>query len=186
MTERLTQPVNRFREYETIYILRGDVNGETAQKIADRVVEVVSREQGHLLKVENWGRRRMAYAIAKQSRGVYTYVKFLGRGGLVAELERNLKLQDAVIRYQTIVLRDNLVVEKVEVDPEELKFAPLPDATPEELQDDSPEKLLGFIDSPDERRNSRREAAEGSDNTFGLEDDELEAAENFSSDGGKP
>src|SRR4029078_9465873 len=80
------------KEYETIYILRGDVDADTAEKVQTRVSEVVARESGQLVKVEAWGRRKLAYPVAKQKKGVYVYVKYVGKGGLVQEIERNLKL----------------------------------------------------------------------------------------------
>ena len=46
MPERITQPVPRFREYEIIYILRSDVDSEAAEKVASRVSEVITRENG--------------------------------------------------------------------------------------------------------------------------------------------
>lgn len=144
----LTQrPQNRVREYETIYILKGDVDAQTAEKIATRVSEVVSRENGKLVKVENWGRRKLAYVIQKQRRGVYTYVKFLGGGALVSELERNLRMQDAVVRFQTVQLRDDVVVDSVAIDPEETKFAPLSQVSDaDEDAADARERQLGFIE----------------------------------------
>ncbi len=144
----LTQrPKNLVREYETIYILKGDVDAPTAEKIASRVSEVVARESGKLIKVENWGRRKLAYAIHKQRRGVYTYLKFLGGGALVAELERNLRMQDAVVRFQTVQLRTDVPVDSVAIDPEETKFAPLAQST--EADDDDAaarERQLGFVE----------------------------------------
>src|SRR5512134_870412 len=93
--------VLKSREYETIYILRSDVDADTAERVQGRVAEVVARDNGKLVKVESWGRRKLAYPVAKQRKGVYVFVKYVGRGGLVAEIERNLKLQDSVLKFQT-------------------------------------------------------------------------------------
>src|SRR5690349_6101764 len=71
------------KQYETIYVLRPDVDADTADKVQGRVAEVLEREKGKLLKVEAWGRRRLAYPVAKQKKGVYVYVKYIGKGGLV-------------------------------------------------------------------------------------------------------
>src|SRR5258708_37713286 len=118
------QPL-RSKEYETIYILRSDIDADTAEKVQSRVGEVVDRERGKLVKVESWGRRKLAYPVAKQKKGVYVYVKYVGTGGLVAGLERNLKLHDAVIKYQTVLVRENIDVGALAIDPEEVKFARL-------------------------------------------------------------
>src|SRR4029077_6892930 len=82
------------KEYETIYILRSDVDADAAEKVQNRIAEVIGREEGKLVKVEAWGRRKLAYPVAKSKKGVYVYVKYVGHGGLVQEVERNLKLAD--------------------------------------------------------------------------------------------
>src|SRR5438067_12247 len=101
---RYTTAPDRAREYETIYVLRPDVDADGADKIGTRVGEVVGREAGRLTKVESWGRRRLAYDIAKHRRGVYVYLKYLGSGRTVSEVERNLRLSDGVIKYQTVLV----------------------------------------------------------------------------------
>src|SRR5579883_832213 len=161
----------RSKEYETIYILRSDVDADTAEKVQNRVNEVVERELGKLVKVEAWGRRKLAYPVAKQKKGVYVYVKYVGKGGLVSELERNLKLQDAVIKFQTVLLRPDVDQGGVTVDPEDVKALKL-ELPPEEEEKESRERALGLVDlGPDAPRSMRPprddeefgEAGEGGD-----------------------
>lgn len=132
------------REYETIYILRNDVDADTADKVAHRVAEVVDREHGKLVKFESWGRRRLAYEVQKQRKGIYVYVKYLGKGGLVQELERNLRLADAVIKHLTVQTADNVDIAAVSIDPEEAKFRRL-ELTAEPEEQMTREKQLGLI-----------------------------------------
>jgi small subunit ribosomal protein S6 len=143
------------REYETIYILRSDVDADTAEKVQARVAEVVGRDNGKLVKVESWGRRKLAYPVAKQRKGVYVFVKYVGRGGLVQELERNLKLSDSVLKFQTIQTNEEVDVEALTVDPAEVKFERL--ELPVEAEEaESREKQLGLIDlGPDAPRSMR-------------------------------
>ncbi|MCL2778185.1 MAG: 30S ribosomal protein S6 [Polyangiaceae bacterium] len=148
------------REYETIYILRSDVDADTADKVQARVADVVARDNGKLVKVEAWGRRKLAYPVAKQKKGVYVYVKYVGRGGLVAEVERNLKLQDSVLKFQTVQTNDNVDVALVTVDPEEIKFQRL-ELPVEEEKEESPERALGLLDIGEERRSARGDGGEG-------------------------
>jgi len=77
-------------------------------------------------------------------------------GGLVQELERNLKLQDAVLKFQTVQLRDHVDVASVTVDPEEVKFQRL-ELAPEEEKEESREKVLGLVDMGPEAPRARRE-----------------------------
>lgn len=158
------------KEYETIYILRSDVDADAADKVQHRVSEVVTRDNGKLVKVESWGRRKLAYPVGKQKKGVYVYVKYVGRGGLVQELERNLKLQDSVLKFQTVKTADDVDAGAVTVDPEEIKFQRL-ELPPEEEEKESREKALGldFADSPRSMRDR--------DDEFDAEGMEPEAAE---------
>lgn len=151
------------KEYETIYILRPDVDPDTADKVQGRVAEVVGRENGKMVKVESWGRRRLAYPVAKAKKGVYVYVKYVGRGGLVAEIERNLKLQDTVLKFQTVQTRELVDPAAVTVDPEEVKFHRL-ELPPEEEERESREKALGLLDvAPDVPRAPREREDEYGD-----------------------
>jgi small subunit ribosomal protein S6 len=133
------------REYETIYILRPDVDNETAEKIAGRAGDVVQRLGGTLTKLDNWGKRRLAYPIEKNTRGIFVYLKYVGFGDLVAELERNLRLLDEVVRFQTVVLRKDIDPSTIEVDPEEVQYLHLEDE--EEAEDAETERArsLGMI-----------------------------------------
>lgn len=148
MAEAQAARPNRAREYETIYVLRADVDPDTADRVASRIADVVGRENGKLVKVETWGRRKLAYPVAKQRRGVYYYLKYLGAGGMVAELERNLRMLDTVVKFQTVQLRDEVEVDQVTIDPEEIKFARLEVPTEEE-NEESPEKALGLLEAPE-------------------------------------
>ena len=143
------------REYETIYILRSDVDAEAAQRVQARVADALEREHGKLVKVEAWGRRRLAYPLGKQRRGVYVYLKYVGGGGLVAEVERNLKLQDAVIKFMTVQSADDVDLSLLQIDPEETTLGKL-ELPPEEEKEESREKQLGLIDpGPDMPRPPR-------------------------------
>jgi small subunit ribosomal protein S6 len=148
-------PLVHTREYETIYILRSDVDGDSAEKVQARVAEAVEREQGKLVKVEAWGRRKLAYPVGKQRKGVYVYVKYVGSGGLVAEVERNLKLQETVMKYMTVQTNDEVDLAALQIDPEETKLGKLELPTEPEAEE-SREKQLGLIDpGPDAPRDRR-------------------------------
>jgi small subunit ribosomal protein S6 len=134
------------REYETIYILRPDVARESAERIGNRVEEAVTREGGKLTLVETWGRRRLAYAVHKHIRGIYYYVKYLGGGPVVDEVERNLRMLDDVLKYMTVQTRAEVDPASVEIDPERVKFGPLELPTEEEYEP-SRERELGLDQS---------------------------------------
>lgn len=152
MSRQVTAP-GRAREYETIYILRPDIDADSADKLGARVAEVVVRESGRLTKVETWGRRRLAYDISKHRRGVYVYLKFLGNGRVVSEVERNLRLSDGVLKYQTVLLRSDVETGELAVTDDDVKFERLELPPIEEERDESRERQLGLIEP--ERRPDR-------------------------------
>jgi len=100
----------RKREYETIFILRPDVTNEQIGAANTKLRGVLEGGGGKLLKIENWGRRKLAYEVKKQLKGVYLFWRYLGDPGLVEEVERNLRLSDAVIRYYSVKVVDNVDV----------------------------------------------------------------------------
>lgn len=142
----------RAREYETIYILRQDVTRESQERIATRVNEVMARESGRLTLIENWGRRQLAYPVAKKRRGVYVYLKYLGGGGLVNELERNLRMLDDVVKFQTIQLRTEVELGGVEVNADDVKFEAVDPPQPGEEDGERIERILGFEEAPERPR----------------------------------
>jgi len=110
------------REYETIYILRPDVDTDVAERVIDRARDVIKRLDGTLTKLDNWGKRKLAYPIQKNTRGIFVYLKYVGFSDLVAELERNLGLLDEVVRFQTVLLREDVDPASVAVDPDEVQY----------------------------------------------------------------
>ena len=166
MSRTVTAP-NRAREYETIYILKPDIDADSAEKLGTRLAEVVSREAGRLTKVESWGRRRLAYDIGKQRRGVYMYLKYLGGGKTVSEIERNLRLSDGVIKYQTVLVRSDVEAAGLTVAEEDVKFERLELPPAEDDRDESRERQLGLIEP--ERRPDRGPEAAPSDEEGDME-----------------
>src|SRR5262249_12276730 len=116
----------------------------------------------------------------KHKKGVYVYVKYVGRGGLVHELERNLKLQDAVLKFQTVLTNETIDLGAVTIDPEEVKFHRL-ELPPEEEEKESRDKALGLLDlGPDAPRSMRGPEREAEVDEFA--DEEPEAPESKKAD----
>ena len=96
------------REYETIYILKPDTIADQVGEVNTRVKGIIEDGGGKILKLDNWGKRRLAYEIQKERKGVYLYWQYLGGPEIVAEFERNLRMLDPVIRYMTVRLDENV------------------------------------------------------------------------------
>ncbi len=135
------------RSYETIYVMRPDVAKESASRVSGRVQEVIDREGGKLTLVETWGRRQLAYPVKKFKRGVYVYVQYVSGGGLVSELERNLRMLDEVIKFQTVQVGGEIDVAALQVDPEQVKFEDI-EPPPEDEVEESLERSLGLEEAP--------------------------------------
>ncbi len=151
----------RAREYETTYILEPSIDPEEAERISARVTDAITRLGGKLLRVDNWGKRRMAYLVRGFPRGVYVYTKYIGFDATVAEIERNLRMLDPVMRFLSIQLNDEVdAVDAIAVDPEEIKFR-RHEATTDEAEPDL-ETRLGLNDDSrrEEFKSSRNQAPE--------------------------
>ena len=96
------------REFETIFILRPDTNQDGIQLVNTRVRGVIDQSGGKLLKLDNWGKRKLAYEVKKQLKGIYLYWQYLGTSGVVEEIERNLRMLDSVIRYYTVKVDEDI------------------------------------------------------------------------------
>ena len=98
------------RMYETIYIVQPDLGEDEIKALSTKVQDVVASMNGDFKRLEDWGIRKLAYPINKNPRGRYFYLRFDGDSPLIAELERRLRLDDKVIRYQSVKLELDVVV----------------------------------------------------------------------------
>ena len=96
------------RRYETILIAHADLSEDELSNLVTRYGAVVTGQKGVLINVERWGKRRLAYIIKKQTRGFYILIDYAGESAVVKELERNLKIDDKILKFMT-VLKDGVV-----------------------------------------------------------------------------
>ena len=108
--QSLRDTPNTAREYETIYILRPNTPNEGVAEVNTRIKNVIEGMGGKIIKVDNWGKRRLAYEVAKERKGIYLYWLYLAQPGIVEETERNLRMLDSVIRYLTVKVDENIDV----------------------------------------------------------------------------
>ena len=92
------------RMYETIFIVQPELGDEELKGLSAKVQEIISTMKGDFKRLEDWGVRKLAYPINKSVRGRYYYLRFDGDAPLIAELERRLRLDDKVLRYQSVKL----------------------------------------------------------------------------------
>jgi small subunit ribosomal protein S6 len=77
---------------------------EALKTLQDKVNGIIGNYAGEVVLTEDWGKRKLAYPITKETRGHYTYVVYTGKGDVVHEIERNLRLSEFVLRFLTVNL----------------------------------------------------------------------------------
>lgn len=92
------------RKYEAVYVLRSDFDEEATKALVERFSNVVTEQGGEVVKVDEWGKRKLAYPIEKHREGYYVLMNFNAEADVPKELERMFKITDGVLRY--MVVRD--------------------------------------------------------------------------------
>ncbi len=90
------------RHYELMVILDPSLDERTVGPNLDNMLSVVKTDGGKVDKVDIWGRRRLAYEIAKQSEGIYAVVNVTAEPATVSELDRQLGLNESVLRTKVL------------------------------------------------------------------------------------
>lgn len=100
------------REYETIYLHPQEELDESVERTKERLRALVVREGGKVIKFTIWGKKKTSFEVARQNRAVFVHMQYVGPAAIVAELERNLRMFDNVVRYQTVKLGDEVDANK--------------------------------------------------------------------------
>jgi len=100
------------RKYETVCIVRPDAGDEIVKGVIQKAKSAIEAGAGILDKLDEWGRRRLAYQIAKKHEGHYFVIYYTCEPTVSKEVERILKLNEDVLRYQTIVIVDKKIKKK--------------------------------------------------------------------------
>lgn len=88
--------------YETLFVVKPTLTDEeTAAQIA-KIKDIIAKENGELLATDDMGMRKLAYQVEKNDRGYYTVLFYKAEGTLIQELERNLKINEDVIKFLTV------------------------------------------------------------------------------------
>lgn len=101
------------RLYETTVVIDSMLKADEVRNQNDKIVNFISNHGGNIVKVEDWGKRRMAYEIKRKQYGFYLNVRFSGPEALPLLLDREYRLNESVLRFLTIKI-DPLVVKSEE------------------------------------------------------------------------
>jgi small subunit ribosomal protein S6 len=96
------------RHYETIYIVSPNVSDEDYGDVVKKFRGILEKNKGIIIKVEEWGKQKLAYTIKKNDKGSYILMEYCGGPHLIGLFERDLKLDERVLKYQTVKLDDDI------------------------------------------------------------------------------
>lgn len=101
------------RHYETLFIINPDLTEEETAATVEKFAGILTADGSEMVKVDHWGRRRLAYEVKKFSKGYYVLFEYGAKPEAVAEMERNFKIDERVIRFLTVKKEDIFDAEAV-------------------------------------------------------------------------
>jgi small subunit ribosomal protein S6 len=93
--------------YEVMYIINAELDDEAIKALVEKFSDLVISEGGAIERVDEWGKRRLAYPIEDRMEGYYVLMTFKSDAEFPIELERNFKITDNIMRYMVIRLDEN-------------------------------------------------------------------------------
>ena len=127
------------RRYETIFIARPNVGEDEIEAITAKATSTIESDGGTILRVNNWGQKKLAYLIKKENQGYYVYIDYAGVPESIAEIERVFRIDDRVLKYLTVKLADTCDPETVKEQLAQEESVPVPEE--EDLQEESSESV---------------------------------------------
>lgn len=89
--------------YELMVIIHPDLDEEATNQALEKIKDWIVKSGGKIEKIDNWGKRRLAYEIQKQNEGVYFLHYVSMPASAIAELEKNLRILEPVMRFMIVV-----------------------------------------------------------------------------------
>jgi len=111
------------RRYESVVILHPDMPDEDIRSFTERYSNVIKSNGGEIIKVEDWGSKRLAYLVQKKDRGRYILFDYVGLPALIAELERQFKITEEVMKFISVKLDEDVDLEAFKAAAEEKRAA---------------------------------------------------------------
>ena len=92
--------------YEHTIIARQDTSPSQLNQIKDKYSKIVEKNEGDIVKLENWGLMNLSYLIKKNKKGNYIHFKIKGDGKMISELEKSEKIDKNLLRYLTVKVKE--------------------------------------------------------------------------------
>ena len=91
--------------YEHTFITKQDLVENQSKKIINKYEDIINKNSGKVIKVEEWGLRSLSYKIKNNRKGIYFHIKFEGEGKTIEELEKAENIDQMLIRYLTVKVK---------------------------------------------------------------------------------
>ncbi|SFM85433.1 30S ribosomal protein S6 [Thermodesulforhabdus norvegica] len=104
------------RKYEVFFIVDPDLSDEETRDLETKLTDIVVREGGRVLNYASWGKRKLAYPVKKRDRGHYFLMEIAAGPELPTELERNMRIDERVLKFITVKLDDRFDPDKEQTD----------------------------------------------------------------------
>jgi len=88
--------------YEHTIIARQDTSPSEIKQLTEKYSKIVEKNEGEIVKTENWGLLNLSYLIKKNKKGSYIHFKIKGKGNVIDELEKNEAIDKKLLRYLTL------------------------------------------------------------------------------------
>ncbi len=88
--------------YEHTIIARQDTSPSEIKQLTEKYLSIIEKNNGEIVKTENWGLLNLSYLIKKNRKGSYIHFKFKGNGNVISELEKNEAIDKKLLRYLTV------------------------------------------------------------------------------------
>lgn len=93
------------RKYETMYVIDPTLEEDAVKALIERFSSLIENQGGQIDKIDEWGKRRLAYPVKDHNEGYYVLVNFSAESDLPEELERVYKITDEILRY--LIIKDD-------------------------------------------------------------------------------
>ncbi len=93
--------------YEHTFIVKADTSEEQGKKTLNKYEDIIKKNSGKIIKIEEWGLKNFSYVIKNNKKGFYYHIKFEGIGNTVQELERAENIDQSLIRFLTVKVKEH-------------------------------------------------------------------------------
>jgi small subunit ribosomal protein S6 len=90
------------RHYETAFLITPKLEEEEMEKLIQKMADVVAKKKGKMIKIDKWGKKRLAYPVEKNNEAFYVFFHYEGEPDIPPELERRFRQTEPVLRYLTL------------------------------------------------------------------------------------